>query len=149
MAEAALIFSIITASASLAMKCGEVAKTLNDITAKYKKAELSMSLLLQQIDTIKAAWERISAWSTACQERLTATGNDTNLLGRLDRSLKCGNLVVSALEDDLKAYKFEGGLLTFRQRSKLVWNDDTIQNHQTRVRDQVATMTLLLQVLNL
>lgn len=54
MAELGLIFGFIDASASLVLKCGSVAKTLHDLASKYKKAELTLKTVIQQVEAIKA-----------------------------------------------------------------------------------------------
>jgi len=150
MAEAVLVLSIVNGAVGLVMKCAEVAKTLNDIVGKHKKAELTMKILIQQVDTIKAAWDRIRYWSEGYPQKENPESSDIELLRRLDQSLECGDLVLSALEDDLASYREEGDVRPrFMNRSKTVWNEFSLQNHQTRVRDQVLTMTLLLQVLSL
>ena len=149
MVDPVTIIAIVNGSLALVIKCGEVAKILNNVASKFKKAELSIKLFVQQIDTIQAAWERIAEWSESRKRRPDTTVRDSALWERLDRSLECGDLVISALENDLKMYEFDQGNLSFIQRSKVVWNESSIQNHQTRVRDQVTIMTLLLQVLNL
>lgn len=132
------------------MKCAEVAKTLNDIVGKHKKAELTMKILVQQVNTIKAAWDRIRDWSGGYQQNGDPESGDVELLRRLDQSLEFGDLVLSALEDDLASYREEGEIgLGFMDRSKTVWNESSLQDNQMRVRDQVLTMTLLLQVLSL
>lgn len=47
--------------------------------------------------------EPIKEWS----EGYTEAGPDVELLERLNRSLKCGTLVVSILQDDLSEYDSE------------------------------------------
>ena len=149
MAEAALVLSIVSASASLVYKCGDVLKTINDVAGKYKKAELSIKLLVQQVDALKAAWERISRWSDSVSKDTTTPDVNSIVLARLDQSLDCGNLVISALERDLITYNLGQNKFGLKQRSRVWWNDTDLACHQTRVRDQVLIMTLLLHVLEL
>ena len=149
MAETALIFGLVSGAAGLATACSGAARTLHRLAAKYKESELSIRLLVQQVTTIKTAWDRIRNWSESCEENLHPSLYNIGLLQRLEQSLECGDLVISSLEGDLLPYKKELKRMKPRQRSKAVWNDSLIQIHQNRLRDQVSTMLLLLQVLDL
>ena len=166
MAEAALILSIINGSLGLVLKCGDVAKALNDVTSKYRRAELDIKLLAQHIDTIKVAWQRINDWSRNCQKLGVKDSEDIALFRRLEQSLECGDLIVSAIQDDLEELGFtepshasEEQLssisrnkdkgLSSKRKFKIVWNETSIQCHRERVRDQSMAMLLLMQVLNL
>ena len=106
-------------------------------------------MMIQQVDTIKAAWTRIREWSIECQKNEDARRSGLELLERLDQSLECGDLVLSALEDDLVPYRNAKKPMSLRQRSKSIWNENLLHLHRDRVRDQVLTINLLLQVLQL
>ena len=150
MAEALAVFSIVDASASLIVRCTSVAKSLSDLSAKYKRADLTIKVLIEQVETIKVAWARIQKWTKEYQQRQSNICDDEELLGQLHRKLECGELVLSSLETDLQRYApGEKKSLRPNQRAKLIWNEVTFQEHRDRIRDQVTTMSLLLQVLTL
>ena len=128
---------------SLILQCGSTIKSLNDLARRYKQAELTLSSMIQEVDIIELAWKRIKDWF----EIYTTEAGDVELLERLDKSLKCGTSVISALQDDLLEYQSEG--LSFIQRSKLNWNGKALRDHQDRIRGQVQAMSLLLQVIEL
>ncbi len=86
MAEAALIKSIVNGPLALATKCGHVAKALNDVTSKYKRAELDVKLLPQNLDTIKVAWQRINERSLECQTTGAKAAENKALFCRLEQS---------------------------------------------------------------
>ena len=140
------LVSIIAGAAGLAIKCAQVAEGLHDLAAKHKRAQITLLSMTQEVETIQAAWSRIEQWS---QDSTNAFSVNRELLERLDRSLETGAIVMSALEDDLLAYRGKSESLTFFQRSRLVWNESSLQDHQNRIRGQVAALTLLLQALNL
>lgn len=149
MAEVGLVFGAIDASAGLILKCGSVAKTLNDLAGKYKKAELTLKTVTQQVDAIKAAWVRIQEWYEEYRAHTEISATDDELLNRLKTSLECGDLVISALEVDLVPFRSIKSTLGIKQRSRFIWEETALQDHQVRLRDQVSTMGLLLQVLKL
>ena len=166
MAEAALILTIIDGSLGLAIKCGQVAKALKDVSGKYKSVELDVKLLAQHVDTIRMAWQRIGDGTLACQKTAAEESVNIPLFSRLEQSLECGELVISALEDDLAELELNNFLdgttdqlsdksnenknrISSFQKLKLLWNEASIESHRERVRDQSIAMLLLIQILNL
>ena len=137
------IISLVEGSIGLILQCGSAVKSLNEIAAKYKQAELTLSAMIQEVDVIELAWRRIKDWF----ECYTKGAGDVELLERLDKSLKCGTNVISALQDDLLNYG--SGRLGFMQRSRLSWNEEALRDHQYRIRGQIQAMSLLLQVIEL
>ena len=136
------IIGLVEGSISLAVQCGSVVKSLNNIAGQYKHAKLTLSTMVQNLDIMQIAWDRISVWSNDYM----FTDND-GLMGRLERFLETGFWVLNALKEDLKSY--DSSKLTFRRRSRLVWNEGTLQAHQIRIRDQAQSMGLLLQAVQL
>ena len=143
MADPISIISLVEGSITLIVQCGSAIKSLNEIAAKYKQAELILSSMIQEVDVIELAWKRIKDWS----ESYTNEAGDGELLERLDKSLKCGTNVISALQDDLLDYGSKK--LGFMQRTRLNWNEKVLRDHQDRIRGQVQAMSLLLQVMEL
>ena len=136
------IVGIVEGSISLAVQCGSVAKSLNDITGQYKYAKLTVRTLVQNLEIMQFAWNRISLWS-----KTSMPTDDDDFTQRLKKFLETGSLVLGALEEDLRS--FNVSRMTFRQRSRLVWNENTLQGHQSRIRDQAQSMSLLLQAIQL
>ena len=59
----AVAIAIANGATGLALKCANVAKSLNDLTNKHTKANLAIMAMNQELDTIEAAWSRIRDWS--------------------------------------------------------------------------------------
>lgn len=133
---------IVEGSISLAVKCGSVAKSLKCLAGQYKYAKLTTSTMVQNLDIMNFAWDRIGVWSKDFMPM-----DDNAPTQRLERFLETGSLVLDALEEDLKSY--DVSRMTFTQRSRLVWNENIFQGHQNRIRDQAQSMGLLLQALQL
>lgn len=136
------IVGLVEGSISLAVQCGSVAKSLNNLAGQYKYAKLTISTMVQNLDIMQLAWDRIVLWSKDGM----STDDDT-FTQRLNRFLETGALVLDALEEELQSYDISN--ITFSQRSRLVWNDTIMQGHQTRIRDQAQSMCLLLQAIQL
>ena len=145
MADPLSILSIIESSLSLILQCGNVAKTLNDLAGKFKQAKLALLSMAQEVDTIELAWSRIRQWSENCEQNQL----DLPFVERLDRSLECGTLVISALQQDLAACTSDPHGSSVKQRAKLTWNEKALRDHQDRISRQAIAMSLLLQAINL
>ena len=142
MADPMSVIALIEGSIGLVLQCGSVAKTLSDMMTKFKNAEVAITSMIQEVETIQFAWNRIKEWSEEHAEAAT----DSSFVQRLEKSLQCGTLVLSALEQDLANYKQTTDNSSFILRSKMAWNERAFLDHQHRVRGQVQAMTLMLQV---
>lgn len=143
MADPATILSIVNASIGLAMKCFKVAQDLHELAAKFKHAELDILVIVNDCETIQLAWRRIATW---CEHWANP---NAELLARMERSLKVGDVVMSALESDLAVFMIQSKPGGIRKRTRIVWNEKLFRSHQERVRVQVTTMNLLLTVVQL
>ena len=139
------IASIIESSLSLALQCGSSAKRLNEIASQYKNAKLTILSMSQQLDTMQLAWNRIGEWSRTNQSM--AHADDIDFRQRLGRCLAAGEEFLQALEADLS--KYNTTKLTFRQRTRLIWNQGVFKAHQSRIQDQASSMALVLQTIQL
>ncbi|KAL8645542.1 MAG: hypothetical protein Q9226_007253 [Calogaya cf. arnoldii] len=154
----ASIFSIIAGSAGLALQCGKLVRDLHDVKDMYKTADLTIVSLTTGLETIQWAWRRIQAileiWTDASNHAYQNL--DTETLHQLDRSLRGGRLVISALEEDLISFNTratqdygspnEPGFFT---RIQVIWNATALRDHQERLRDQMNSMNLMINVLQL
>ena len=96
---AATIVGLVEGSLSLAVQCGSAAKSLNSLVGQYKYAKLTISTMVQNLDIMQIAWDRIGTWS----KDFIPTDDDA-LIKRLERFLETGSLVLDALEEDLRSY---------------------------------------------
>lgn len=141
----ASIVSLVSSAVQLATLCGSAAKDLDTLVSKYKNAKLAILSMVQGLDTMQLAWSRIGQWVQ--NETPDVLLEKDDFIGRLQRSLETGSLVMDALKEELLIYKpLKMGLT---QRTKAVWNEGTLKSHQERIRDQASSMTLLLQAIQL
>ena len=139
------VIGLVESSLSLALQFGSAAKALNDLAAKYKNAKLAIKSLAQNLDILQLSWTRIGQWF---QERFEEESlHDDSLTKRVEEFLETGSLVMEALQRDLEAYNVDH--LSHSNRSKFIWNEATLQGHQYLLRDQVLSMSLFLQAVNL
>lgn len=144
MADPITIVQVVSASASLAMQCAQVAKGLHDLAGKYKNAEMNILSLANELDILRLAWERIESVLQLWEESDAA---DDGLLAEFRLKLRFGSLVVSSLANEIDA--FTKRPFNFLQRTKYVWDEENFRGHQDRIRGQVAAVNLLVSVLSL
>lgn len=138
------IVGLAAACSSLVKTCGSVVKTLHDIVEVYKHAELSILSMVEECENVRFAWKSLEEWAKKSLPSVDDTGA---LLERFQRSIYAGQLIMSALEDDLAQATSKSAY--FRRRANYVWNAAVFQEHQSRIRGQVAALQLLLQVISM
>lgn len=136
---------LVESSLGLALQFGSAAKALNDVASRYKNARLAIKSLAQNLDILQLTWTQIGHWFEAYAK--DGTMGDNESVKRVQGFLETGTLVMEALEEDMRPYDAEN--LNFTQRSKLIWNENTLQGHQIRIRDQALSMSLFLQAVRL
>ena len=127
----ASIVGLVDASLDLAIKCASTLKRLNTIASQYKHARLTILSMIQNIDSVQLAWNRISVWLKSYVPDQNAAEN--GLIERLERFLETGALVIEALDEDLSTYDPDN--LSLTDRSRLIWNGQALQDHQNRLGD--------------
>ena len=139
------VAGIVQSSLSLAFRLASAAKSLSDVVDKYKNAKLTVKALIQNLDILQLTWTKIGQWFEKYAENEILCDDD--LIKRATGFLETGNLVMDALRQDLMAYDMEN--LNFAHRLKLLWNENTLERHQIRIRDQTKSMNLFLEAIQL
>ncbi|KAL8924232.1 MAG: hypothetical protein Q9208_004196 [Pyrenodesmia sp. 3 TL-2023] len=158
MADPISIFSVIGGSAALVLQFAKAVNDLHTLSDRYKRAEFMIESMTSNLTTIQWAWRQIGTmleeWT---RDEVVWQGDSTELFIQINRSLKGGSLVIAALEEDLEPFLEQlrdpsthpQRSLEFRRRAKIVWNDQTFRDHQERIRDQVNSMNLLINILQM
>lgn len=140
----ASVVGLVAACSSLVKTCGSVVISLQNVAHMYKDAELTILSMVEQCENIRLAWTGLEEWAS---KHLHDMNNSELLLERLQRSIYSGQLTMAQLEKDLSKSKLKTG--TFRRRINVAWNATVFNEHQSRLRDQSASLQLLLQVISL
>lgn len=140
----ASIVGLVAACSSLTKQCASVVEILHGLIETYRYAELAILSIVQECETIQFAWRRIAVWAN---ENLHCVDDFEELGERLQKSIYCGELVMSALEEELVTVISSSSRL--KRRVGLLWNNGVFNEHQTRIRGQVQALQLLLQVMSL
>jgi muconolactone delta-isomerase len=140
----ASVVGLMAACSSLTKQCASVVNTLHGLVETYKNAELAILSIAEECSTVEYAWRRIAEWA---EGNLYKVEDFEELGERLQRSIYCGELVVSALKEEIMGIQSNPN--SVKRRISLLWNNGIFVEHQTRLRGQVAALQLLLQVLSL
>ncbi|CZR54215.1 uncharacterized protein PAC_04098 [Phialocephala subalpina] len=143
-------------SARLILKFTSTVKTIGFLAHNLGSFEFSLTLraIAADCEAIQTAWVAIETWTRTLPP---AHDLEEQLVERLEQSTLFGTLVLNALDEDLDSLLRSINKLpaagisnpAFRRRSAQMWDEVRFAKHQDRIRGQVATMTLLLQVINL
>jgi hypothetical protein len=140
------IISLVEACSGLYLSLSKVISVLSNLATSYKQVALSIKSLSNECKTIKVVIERLQYWI----ETQTQEANVSNeVWEQLRESLKHGEVVVKALEEELKPLGDTWVLVGFRRKSKATWSLQALKMHEDRIRGQVSGLTLLLQIVNL
>ncbi|KAL8773572.1 MAG: hypothetical protein Q9209_001677 [Squamulea sp. 1 TL-2023] len=152
MADPASVFSIASGAAALALGCGTIAKRLYDLAQRYRDTESLLSSIAQELSTTQCAWRLIHN----LMDDWKSQGHISHeVLQRLDQSVAWGNLILTALENEIfsctrrLAVTGEGSFRHRFCRSRVVWSEKSLKRHQERIRGQTMSMGLLISVLKI
>lgn len=139
----ASIFGLAAACSSLTKLCAaSVVKSLHGLVER--SAELTILSVVAECETIQFAWRSIESQAEEHMHNV----NDFEEIGeRLQRSIYCGELVMSALEEKLLAITLSSSSL--RRGLDLTLSNGVFNEHRDRICGQVASLQLLLQVMSL
>lgn len=158
MADPISIFSVIGGSAALVLQFAKAVNDLHTLSDRYKRAEFMIESMMSHLSTIQWAWRQIGTileeWT---RDEVVWRDDSTELFMQINWSLKGGSLIIAALEKDLEPFlkrlRDPSSDLQrnskFRRRAKIVWNDQTFRDHQERIRDQVNSMNLLINIMQM
>ncbi|KAF2657010.1 hypothetical protein K491DRAFT_677641 [Lophiostoma macrostomum CBS 122681] len=138
------IISLGGACSGLVNKCGSVVKTLHNLIEAYKYADLSIMSLSEECANIQFAYSHVEQWAS---QDPTGSHNLGPFLNRLQQTMQSGQLVFSALEEDLK--RLVPKTSSLRRRATLVWHEALFDSHRIRLRGQAASLHLLLTVISM
>ncbi|KAL8949764.1 MAG: hypothetical protein Q9222_004163 [Ikaeria aurantiellina] len=104
-------------------------------------------VIVQELATTQCAWALVRDTLGSHHHALSQ-----DILVRLDEAFHWGSVILSDLDEELLACTktpVASGEYSFRQRTRLVWNEKKLRIHQDRIRGQVMSMSLLISVLRL
>ncbi len=140
------IIGLLSTAGTIATTITITIKTLSELRGQYKDAELRIRLLIVELSTVKSALNQIKDWS----DYLDDTHKQADVVNGLKVSLDGCDLAMNALADEVKQLVGdttpEAGLNPgFRAKTRYAWSESNLQEHQNRLRAQIAALQLLLE----
>ena len=115
---------------------------LVELRAKYRKANLTVSLLIGQLSTLKAALNQISEWITTS---LVGVPQHQQLMADLDVSLKACNILILVLYDRVSCLeKGTSSELRTLDKAQFLWEEKGMNDYLNHLNNQINALNLLL-----
>lgn len=123
----------------------DTAGGLAQLYGKYSHADLTIQSLIGELTIIRSAITQLHEWATY-NVRDSA---EPEFVDGLEVALDGCRAVMEVLSDEVsaltKGVSLNGNGVGFRTRVKVVWNEESMREHQERLRVQVQALQLLLQ----
>lgn len=142
----ASILGLITTAGTIASAITRTIRDLSDLRSQYTDADIRVRLLIKELSTIKSSLTQINDWA----HFLDTSNNQAELRDALQVALDGVELAMGALAEEVQKLVSDPSATSrvdmgFRQRTRYVWNEDTMKEHENRLRAQVSALQLLLQ----
>lgn len=125
-----------------------LAKSVNfllNLQTKYKQADLTVSLLIGQLSTLKAALNQISEWITSS---LVAVSQHEQLVSDLTISIEGCKVLVLALDDRINSFDRNADhTLNSRGKAQLLWEENGTTDYLNHLSNHINALNLLLTAL--
>lgn len=135
-------------TASLLNTVDVIVKSVNFLVAlqtKYTQADLTVSLLIGQLSTLKAALNQICEWITVS---LVAVSRHEQLVSDLTISIEGCRVLLLVLDDRISLFQRDkDGALTIRNKGRFLWMETETNQYLTHLNNQVTALNLLLTAL--
>ena len=122
-----------------------IVESLNDLKPAYEGVNLSVTLLISQLSTLKAALGQISEWVTT---RLYAVPKHEQLVADLSTSVEGCEVLILVLDEQIQRVQPDGTEgLGFRNKLRYMWDDDKIKEYLGHLGNHTNALNLLLTAL--
>lgn len=139
------IISLVGSVVSIVDVIGRSLSYLLDLQTKYRKANLTISLLIGQLSTLKAALNQISEWITAS---LVGVPQHEQLVADLDVSIEACKILILVLDDRISCLE-RGAISELRTVDKVqfLWEEKGMTDYLNHLNNQINALNLLLTAL--
>ena len=125
---------------------GRSLSSLLDLQARYNRANLTLSLLIGQLSTLKAALNQISEWIDKSLDTIPA---HQQLVIDLTTSLECCKVLILIMNDRMGIPESNhGSALTSMGKVQFLWEKQELNEYINLLSNQINALNLLLTALN-
>lgn len=121
-------------------------RRLIELQSRYRSASLTVSLLIGQITTIKAALDQITQWVTSS---LVSIPKHEQLVADLGVSLESCKLLVTVLEERISQLECDQGAnLNVKGKIGFLWEESDLNIYTNHLNNQIHALNLFLTALH-
>lgn len=133
---------------SLVFNFAKAAKTCKAVRGRYKDAAFTIDSIRHQSETLQVALHQLANLMLHDASALTSQwDNDKSLSKTFTATINGLEQTNAKLQDDLERLHLGKEKLGPSDKAKVVWNEDVMREHQSRLQSQVGSLQFLLQVL--
>ncbi|KAL8705101.1 MAG: hypothetical protein Q9201_001784 [Fulgogasparrea decipioides] len=131
------ILGLIASAGTIASAITNTIRDLSELRRQYTDADVRVRLLIKELSTIKSSLTQINDWA----HFLDTTNNQAELRDALQVALDGVELAMEALAEEVRALVQDTSAtsrveLGFRAKTKYVWNEENMTEHENRLRAQ-------------
>lgn len=137
------LIGVASASLTVIATIGSTVKSLSELRSRYAEADQSIRMLITQLSTIKAALSLIHEW---VENDLVELHTQAELVMPLNIAIDGCKEAMEALAEevsDVLGKAIKETAIGFKSRTKYMWNEDTMKEHQSRLESQVMALQFL------
>jgi hypothetical protein len=121
-------------------------KSLQALRERWETADLTITLLIAQLSTLKAALNQVAKWISSS---LAGVPQHHQLIIDLDLSLSSCNALISLMDRRISELDWnEASDLSFRSKVLVVLEDKATKDCQNHLNNQANALNLLLTAFN-
>ncbi|KAL8687748.1 MAG: hypothetical protein Q9218_006172 [Villophora microphyllina] len=140
------ILGLIATAGTIANAITKTIRDLSQLRDQYTDADVRVRLLIKELSTVKSSLTQINDWA----HFLDTSNNQVELRDALQVALDGVELAMGALAEEVqKSVPDQSSSsrvdMGFRARTRYIWNEATMKEHENRLRAQVSALQLLLQ----
>jgi hypothetical protein len=137
------VLGAVSSALSIVTLIGCTVKQLSELRGRYAEADQSIRLVVTQLSTIKSALSIIHEWA---ENDLVVSPKQADLVGALSVAMDGCKVAMGALAEEVEGMvgkSMPTDTLGFKARTKYIWNESAMKEHQGRLQSQVMALQFL------
>ena len=136
------VIGLVGAVVGIVNVVGHSAVLLSNLRARLRAADLTVTLLIGQLNTVKAALRQIQLW---LEESSTEDSNHFQLSLDLESSLSSCGILVELIDDQLSMLEWdEKDILKFESRARIILEDARTKECLNYLGHLISSLNLLI-----
>ena len=138
----ASVIGVVSAGLQILNTIGSTVKGLSDLRTKFLEADQSIRLLIRELSIIKSSLSLIHDWA---ENDIVVKPNQSELVETLGVAIDGCKEAMDALAEEVAQLVGSAAAenIGFRVRTRFMWNEGIMKEHQERLQSQVAALQFL------